>query len=82
MSTLYKAIKQDLLWMYNTLTKQIDGVLNIASVTLENSERILTDSKNLKEVTKELSSKVGKVNDATDKIVTTTQAYWDVLAQS
>jgi hypothetical protein len=40
--------------MYNTLTKQIDGVLNIASVTLENSERILTDSKNLKEVTKEL----------------------------
>ena len=71
-STLHKAIKQDLSWMYETLAKQIDGVLNTASITLENSEKILADSKDLKEATKEVSSKVGKVNDAVDKIVTTT----------
>ena len=80
-STLHKAIKQDLLWMYETLAKQIDGVLNTASVTLENSEKILADSKDLKEATKEVSSKVGKVNDAVDKIATTTQSYRNVLAQ-
>ena len=81
-STLHKAIKQDLSWIYDTLAKQIDGVLNTASATLENSEKILTDSKDLKEVTKELSSKVGKVNDAVDKIASTMQSYQDVLAQS
>jgi len=54
----------------------------MASATLENSEKILADSKDLKDVTKELSSKVGKVNDAADKIASTTQSYWDVLAQS
>jgi hypothetical protein len=80
-STLHKAIKQDLLWMYETLAKQIDGVLNTASVTLENSKKILADSKDLKEATKEVLSKVGKVNDAADKIATTTQSYQNVLAQ-
>ena len=67
--------------MYETLAKQIDGILNMASVTLENSKKILADSKDLKEVTKEVSSKVGKVNNAVDKIATIMQSYQNVLAQ-
>ena len=76
-STLYKAIKQDLSRMHEALARQMDGVLDTASATLTNTEKTLTDTQNLKEETKEISSKVRKVNDAT-----TMQSYHDILAQS
>jgi hypothetical protein len=81
-STLHKAIKQDLSRMYDALTKQIDGVLATMSITLENTEKALADTQSLKEVTEEISTKVGRVNDAADKIASDTQTYQDVLAQS
>jgi hypothetical protein len=81
-STLHKAIKQDLSKMHEALAKQIDGVLDTASATLENMEKALAITQNLSEATKEISSKVGKVNDATDKIASDSQTYRDVLAQS
>jgi hypothetical protein len=81
-STLHKVIKQELSKVYEALAKQMDGVLGTASVTLENTEKTLADTQNLKEITKEISSKVGKVNNAADKIVSDMQTYQDVLAQS
>jgi hypothetical protein len=44
--------------------------------------RTLTDTKDLKETAKEIANKVGRVNDATDKIATTTQSYCNVLSQN
>jgi hypothetical protein len=81
-STLHKAIKQDLSKMQEALAKQIDGVLDTASVMLENSEKCLIDTQDLKEATREIASKVGKVNDAADKIASNMQTYRDVLTQS
>jgi hypothetical protein len=72
-STLHKAIRQDLSKMHEALAKQIDGVLCTASVTLENTEKALADTQNLKETNKEISCKIGKVNDAADKIATDMQ---------
>ena len=43
--------------------------------TLENTVKTLLDTKDLKETAKEITNKVGRVNDATDKITTTTQLY-------
>jgi len=74
-STLHKVIKQDLSRVYEALAKQIDGVLGTASVTLENSEKTLADTQNLKEMTSKISTKVGKVNDAADKIASETKTY-------
>ena len=45
-------------------------------------EKSLADTQNLMDVTKEIASKVGKVNDAADKIASDTQSYRDVLTQS
>jgi hypothetical protein len=81
-STLHIAIKQDLSKMHEALTKQIDGILGTTSTTLENLEKSLTDTQNLKEATKEIASKVGKVNDTADKIASDTQTYRDILTQS
>ncbi len=81
-STLYKAIKQDLSKMHKALAKQIDSVLGTTSTTLKNSEKSLADNQNLKKMTKEIFSRVGKVNNATDRIASNTQTYRDVLAQN
>ena len=42
------------------------------SLMLENIAKTLADTKDLKEIAKEIANKVGRVNDATDKIATTT----------
>jgi hypothetical protein len=81
-STLHKAIKQDLLRMHEALAKQIDGILDTASATLENADKALAIAQNLNEATKEISSKVGKVNDTADKIASDAQTYREVLARS
>ena len=78
-STLHKIIKQDLLKMYAALAKQMDGILDTTSVMLENTEKTLARIQSMKEATSEISSKVGKVNDAADKIATTMQSYHNAL---
>jgi hypothetical protein len=74
-STLHKVIKQELLKVYEALAKQIDSALGNASVTHKNTEKVLVNTQNLKEMTKKISSKVGKVNDAVDKIASDTKTY-------
>jgi len=81
-SIIHKAIKQDLMWMYEALAKQIDSAVNTANAALNNTEKTLADTKDLKDATKEILNKVGKVNNAADKIASTMQSYQDVLAQS
>ena len=81
-STLHIAIKQDLSKMHEALAKQINGIQCTANAALENSEKSLADTQNLMDATKEIASKVGKVNDAADKIASDMQSYRDVLTQS
>jgi len=44
--------------------------------------KTLADTKDLKETAKEITNKVGRVNNTTDKITTTTQSYRDILSQN
>ena len=81
-SILHKAIKQDLAKLHEVLAKQIDGILDTASVTLKTTEKVLSGVQELKEENKEIVNRVGKVNDAADKIADTTQSYRDALAKS
>ena len=81
-STLHKAIKQDLTKLHEALAKQIDSVLGTTSATLKTTEKVLLDVQKLKEENKEIASKVGKVNNAADKIVDTIQSYHNALAKS
>jgi hypothetical protein len=81
-STLHKTIKQDLSKMYAAIAKQMDRILDTASVTLENTEKTLANIQNMKEATNKISNKVGKVNEAMDKIATTTQSYHDAFVQN
>ena len=81
-STLRKLLKHDLSKMYDAITKQLDGILDTTSATLINTEKVQTETSQLSVVAKEIQSKIGKVNDVTDKIASTTQTYRDVLASN
>ena len=74
-STLQRELKQDLAKLQGTLATQIESICTNMSSTLENTAKTLVDTKDLKETAKEIANKVGRVNDATDKIATTTQLY-------
>ena len=81
-STIHTEFKQDIAKMQETLATQIENVRAATSAALENTIKTLADTKDLKEAVRETASKVGKVNDAADKIATTTQCYRDALTQS
>ena len=81
-STLQRELKQDLAKLQGALATQIESVQANMSSTLENTARTLADTKDLKETAKEIANKVGRVNDTTDKIATTTQSYHNVLLQN
>jgi hypothetical protein len=81
-SILHRAIKHDLSNMYTALEKKLLGILDNTGETLENSEKALADTQEIKVAAKDIASKIGKVTDATDKIATTTQSYRDILAQN
>ncbi len=81
-STLQKELKQDLAKLQDALATQIENVWVTTNSALKNTAKTLTDTNDLKEITKVITNKVGKVNDATDKIATTTQSYRDVLSQN
>jgi methyl-accepting chemotaxis protein len=81
-SNLQRELKLNLVKLQDTLATQIKNVQVTASSALENTAKTLADMKDLKKTTKEITNKVGKVNDATDKIATTTQSYCDVLLQN
>ena len=81
-SNLQRELKLNLVKLQDALTTQIKNVQVTVSSALENTAKTLADTKDLKKTTKEITNKVGKVNDATDKIATTTQSYCDILLQN
>jgi hypothetical protein len=81
-STTHTKLKQDLTKLQDTLATQFASIHATASMTLENTAKTLADTKDIKEATKDLTGKVGKVNDATDKIASTTQSYRDILMRN
>jgi len=81
-STTHAELKQNIVKLQEMLSTQIENVQAATSTALKNTIKTLTDTKDLKEAARDTASKVGKVNDAADKIATTTQSYRDALAQS
>jgi hypothetical protein len=81
-SALHKEIKQDLVGMYDSLAKHLRSILDTTGATLENTEKIHKEAKQLTDITKDIQSKIGKVTDATDKIATTTLSYSDALKKN
>jgi len=81
-STLHTKLKQDLAKLQDTLATQFANIQATASTTLTNTVKTLEDTKDIKEATKDITNRVGKVNDAADKIASTTQSYRDVLTQN
>jgi hypothetical protein len=71
-SSLQKELKQDLAKLQDALATQIENIRITTISVFENSAKTLTDTNNLKETMKEITNKVGRVNDTTDKIATTT----------
>ena len=49
------------------------------NVTLENTDKVLKATEELKGDTTDILNKIGKVTNVTDKIANTTQSYRDVL---
>jgi methyl-accepting chemotaxis protein len=74
-STHQLATKQNISEMYDSLCKQLDRIVHTTNATLYSAEQTVVKVTTLKEVTYEVLKKIGKVNEATDKIVNTTQLY-------
>ena len=61
---------------------QLNGITSTLNVTLENSEKVLKASEELKGETGSILNRIGKITSVTDKIADTTQSYRDVLASN
>ena len=70
-STLQKELKQNLTKLQDALATQIENIWVTMSSALKNIVKTLADTKDLKETVKEITNKVGRMNNATDKITTT-----------
>jgi hypothetical protein len=81
-STIYTELKQDLVKLQDTLATQFMSIHATISIILKNTVKTLTDIKDIKEATKDITGRVGKVNDTADKIASTTQSNWDILTQT
>jgi hypothetical protein len=81
-STIHIKLKQDLVKIQDALATQFANIHATMSTMLENTAKMLADTRDIKEATKDITSRVGKVNDAADKIASTTQSYRDILTQN
>jgi hypothetical protein len=77
--TLYDRLKADLLYVHDSLGTKITDIQSNQQRLLSSTETLNKSSVNLSTVTKELESKLIKVNDATDKIANTATSYRDML---
>jgi hypothetical protein len=76
---LHKRFKADLLYVHDSLGTKIAEMKASQQKLLSSTESLNKSSANLNTVTKELESKLVKVNDATDKIANSATSYRDML---
>jgi hypothetical protein len=81
-STIHIELKQDLVKIQDALATQFANIHATMSTMLENTAKTLVDTRDIKEATKDITSRVGMVNNAADKIASTTQSYRDILTQN
>ena len=74
-----KSIKTDLIEMYNSLKRQLNGIQETANATLTSTSKLLEDTENVAAATKDLTGKVGKITDTANKIATDTSKYRDAV---
>ena len=78
-STIRKIIREDLGEVHNSLEKKILQVQESCKAILKNTSKVLKEVEEAKTDTKELTCKVNKVTDATDKLASDTNSYRDAL---
>jgi len=78
-SAIHKAVKTDLVHMYNSLIEQMNGIQETSNTTLTNTDKVVKEIEESKAMTMDLENKVSKVTVATDKIASETTTYWDTL---
>jgi hypothetical protein len=76
---LHERFKADLLLVHDSLDTKITDIQASQRKLLSSTETLNKSSENLSTATKELESKLVKVNDATDKIANTANSYRDAL---
>jgi hypothetical protein len=76
---LHERFKADLLCVHDSLRTKIADIQSNQQRLLSSTETLNKSSVNLSTVTKELESKLVKVNNATDKIANTASSYRDML---
>jgi len=74
-----KNIRSDLADMHKALTIQLNGIQDTLNMTLTSTDKLLKASKEAAANTIDLTSKIGKVTDTADKIVTETSKYRDAV---
>ncbi len=78
-SAIREAILKDLVELHNSLEKKIHRVQEGCGTIIEGTNKVLKEVAEAKTDTKDLTSKVDKVSDATDKFVSGTNSYRDAL---
>ena len=69
----------DLMIIYNSLNKKIQGVQVNCKTISDNTSKVLSGIEEAKTDTKDLASKVNKVTSTTDKIASDANTYWKAL---
>src|SRR6267142_3515503 len=78
-SAIRKAVKLDLVHMYNSLIEQTNGIQETVNATLTNTDKVVKEAEESKATALDLANKVTKVTVATDKIASELTTYRDAL---
>jgi hypothetical protein len=82
LSTLGKNIKADLSFIHNAFQKQLSAVTESVKQTLDATGKVLVEVGSIKDATKELDTKIGKITSTANKIASTTETYRDAVLKN
>jgi hypothetical protein len=78
-SAIRRSIRADLDRIYGAITIQLNDIQNTSNATLSSSSKLIKDTECVDAATKDLTGKVGKITDTTDRIATDTSKYHDAV---
>ena len=78
-STIRKSFRKDLMKMYKAIEKCLNSIQETANETLTSLSKLIKDTENIAAAIKDLTGKVGKITDTTEKIAMDTLKYCDAV---
>ncbi|KAH9955770.1 hypothetical protein BC827DRAFT_1158078 [Russula dissimulans] len=82
LSSIHKSIKTDLLYLYTTLYKRLDEILDMASKSLSVVDKVLKGVNVISSSTKDLSREVDKMSATANKIADSMAMYRDAVLKN